>query len=147
MKSKIHEHKNQLKMKMSKKLVLSVALVAMGTFAMAQTGKIEQSDKAQIVQKHEEKLKKMQSELNLTDAQVTQIKALHERRMAERNKNQAERKERMDAWKQKKEQRNAEMKQILTPEQYQKWEAKKQQKIKERGAKMKEHKMKKIATE
>src|SRR5690606_10226875 len=101
-----------------KKLVLSAVLVAMGTFAMAQTNKMAKPEKAQMAQNHEEKLKKMQSELNLSEVQVAQIKAMHEKRMAEKDKNQAERKEKMEQWKQKKEQRNAEMKQILTPEQY-----------------------------
>ncbi len=143
MKSKIHEHKNQLKMTVSKKLVLSAAFVAIGTFAMAQTNQLQKSDRGQMEQKHEGKLKKMQTELNLTDAQVTQIKALHEKGKAERTGNQAERKAKMEQWKQKKEQRNAEMKRILTPEQYQKWEAKKQ----ERGAKMEMHKAKKMSAE
>ena len=91
MKSKIQEHKNQLKMKVSKKIVLSTLLLAMGTFAMAQTNRMEKMDKAQMAQKHEEKLKKMQSELNLTETQVAQIKTLHEARMAEMDKIQAER--------------------------------------------------------
>ena len=128
-----------------RKLVLSVALLAVGTFAMAQNQKMQKMDPAQMEQKRADHMKQMQSELNLSDAQVTKIKALQDRRMAERKKNapqmQAERKAKMEQMKAKRDQNNAEMKQILTPEQYQKWETSKKGKMQKRGQMMKSKKM------
>lgn len=128
-----------------RKLVLSVALLAVGTFAMAQNQKMQKMDPAQMEQKRADHMKQMQAELNLSDAQVTKIKALQDRRMAERKKNapqmQAERKFKMEQMKAKRDQNNAEMKQILTPEQYQKWETSKKGKMQKRGQMMKSKKM------
>lgn len=128
-----------------RKLVLSVVLLAVGTFAMAQNQKMQKMDPAQMEQKRADHMKQMQAELNLSDAQVTKIKALQDRRMAERKKNapqmQAERKAKMEQMKAKRDQNNAEMKQILTPEQYQKWETSKKGKMQKRGQMMKSKKM------
>ena len=49
---------------------------------------------------------------------------------------QAERKAKMEQMKAKNEQWNAEMKQILTPDQYTKWQSKKQEKMQDRKEKM-----------
>ena len=130
-----------------KKIVLSAAFVILGTFAMAQqTPMMNKKDPAQMEQKRQEKLKVMQTELNLTNAQVAQIKALQDKKMAERQQNarqmQAERKAKMEAMKARQEQWNAEMRKILTPEQYQKWETKKKQ---NKGQKMQKHQMKKMS--
>lgn len=134
-----------------KKLILSAVFLSIGTFAMAQQESLSmQKNPAQMEQKRADKLKMMQTELNLTNAQVDQIKALQDKKMAERKANvpqmQAERKAKMEQMKAKKEQWNAEMKQILTPEQYTKWEIKKQEKMKERKGKMQEKKMMKKGT-
>ena len=128
-----------------KKIVLSAAFAVFGTFAMAQQdGKMMQKDPAQMEQKRAEHLKKMQADLGLSDAQVAQIKALQDKRIAERNAQapqiQAERKAKMEQWKAKKEQHMVEMKQILTPEQYKKWEENREEgrsKMKKRFAKRK----------
>ena len=133
-----------------KKIVLSAAFVILGTFAMAQqTPMMNKKDPAQMEQKRQEKLKVMQTELNLTNAQVAQIKALQDKKMAERQQNapqmQAERKAKMEAMKARQEQWNAEMRKILTPEQYQKWETKKKQNMQNKGQKMKKHQMKKMS--
>ena len=130
-----------------KKIVLSAAFVILGTFAMAQQiPMMNKKDPAQMEQKRQEKLKMMQTELNLTNAQVAQIKALQDKKMAERQQNapqmQAERKAKMEAMKARQEQWNAEMRKILTPEQYQKWETKKKQ---NKGQKMQKHQMKKMS--
>ena len=124
-----------------KKIVLSAAFAVIGTFAMAQqTPMMNKKDPAQMEQKRTEKMKMMQTDLNLSNAQVAQIKALQDKKMAERKQNapqmQAERKAKMAAMKAKREQWNAEMRQILTPEQYKKWEAKKQQNMKNKKNKM-----------
>ena len=133
-----------------KKVVLSAAFVILGTFAMAQqTPMMNKKDPAQMEQKRQEKLKMMQTELNLTNAQVAQIKALQDKKMAERQQNapqmQAERKAKMEAMKARQEQWNAEMRKILTPEQYQKWETKKKQNMQNKGQKMQKHQMKKMS--
>ncbi len=133
-----------------KKIVLSAAFVILGTFAMAQqTPMMNKKDPAQMEQKRQEKLKVMQTELNLTNAQVAQIKALQDKKMAEKQQNapqmQAERKAKMEAMKARQEQWNAEMRKILTPEQYQKWETKKKQNMQNKGQKMQKHQMKKMS--
>ena len=133
-----------------KKNVFSAAFVVMATFAMAQqTPMMNKKDPAEMEQKRQEKLKMMQAELNLTSAQVAQIKALQDKKMAERQQNapqmQAERKAKMEAMKARQEQWNAEMRKILTPEQYQKWETKKQQNMQNKRQKMQQHQMKKMS--
>ena len=129
-----------------KKLVLSVALVAVGTFAMAQqTQKMQKMDPAKMEQKRADHMKQMQTDLNLSEAQVAKLKVLQDQRMAERRQNapqmQVERKAKMDQMKAKRDQHQAEMKNILTPEQYQKWEAMRKEKMQEKGMKMKGNKM------
>ena len=112
-----------------KKVILSAAMIAFGTFAMAQQNKMmRKMDPAQMEQKRAEKLKSMQTELNLSDDQVAKIKTLQDNKMAARKANEpqmkAERKAKMEVMKQNKDQWNSEMKQILTPEQYAKWQQK-----------------------
>lgn len=129
-----------------KKLVLSVAFIAVGTFAMAQQNqRMQKMDPAKMEQKRADHMKQMQTDLNLSEAQVTKIKVLQDQRMAERKENapqmQAERKAKMDQMKAKRDQNEAEMKNILTPAQYQKWEAMKKEKMQERGKMMKGKKM------
>ena len=129
-----------------KKLVLSVAFVAVGTFAMAQQNqRMQKMDPAKMEQKRADHMKQMQTDLNLSEAQVTKMKVLQDQRMAERKENapqmQAERKAKMDQMKAKRDQNEAEMKNILTPAQYQKWEAMKKEKMQERGKMMKGKKM------
>ncbi|QOW10720.1 hypothetical protein Q73A0000_10225 [Kaistella flava (ex Peng et al. 2021)] len=132
-----------------KKLILSVAFVAMGTFAMAQQmQKMQKMDPAQMEQKRMDKLKMMQADLNLTDAQVDQIKMVQDQKMAEMKKNtpqrQAERKAKMDQWQMEQNEYSKEMKQILTPDQYTKWQAQKQTQMQNRGKMMKGKKMTKM---
>ena len=135
-----------------KKIILSAAFLAIGTFAMAQQNtqmqKMQKRDPAQMEQKREEKMKQMQSDLGLSTAQVAQIQALQDKKMAERKANapqmQADRKAKMEKMKGNQEQWNAEMKQILTPDQYQKWQAKKEEKMQERRGKMQDRKMNKM---
>lgn len=129
-----------------KKLVLSVALVAVGTFAMAQQNqRMQKMDPAKMEQKRADHMKQMQMDLNLSEAQVSKIKVLQDQRMAERKENapqmQAERKAKMDQMKAKRDQNEAEMKNILTPAQYQKWESMKKERMQERGKMMKGNKM------
>lgn len=123
-----------------KKLILSAVFLSMGTFAMAQATPSLQKNPAQMERKGAEKMKRMQTELNLNADQVTKIEALHAKKMAEIKANEpqmkAERQAKMEVMKAKKEQYNAEMKQILTPAQYTKWEASKKDKMQMRKGKM-----------
>ncbi len=108
-----------------KKLILSVAFLGLGVFSFAQTT----DRKADFEQKKAERLQKMKQELNLTDAQVAQIKALHEQKAAERKQEMTAKKEdRM----QKMKQNEADMQKILTPDQYKKFQEMKAKKMAER---------------
>ncbi|TXF76325.1 hypothetical protein [Chryseobacterium sp.] len=134
-----------------KKLVLSLVLVGFGSFAMAQVTPAQkekmQQRRAEMVknqeQKREQHFAEMQKELNLTQSQLNQIHAIQERHQAERKvamqRNQEMRKQKMEGMKQNMQQMDDEMRKILTSDQYAKWQAKKQQKMLERKAKMKKH--------
>ena len=120
-----------------KKLVLSLAFVGLGTFAMAQQTEARKFDKAQMHQKHEAKLQEMKKELGLSDAQVAQIKELNSKKMEARK---AERQEKVAQMSAKKQQHESEMKSILTADQYKKWEQNRAEKMQERKAKFSEKK-------
>ena len=120
-----------------KKLVLGAAFLTLGTFAMAQQNqRMQKMDPAKMEQRQADHMKQMKMDLNLTDAQVIKIKALQDKRMSERQQNapqmQAERKARMEMMQAKRAQHDADMKQILTPEQYQNWKKNMQQKMQKR---------------
>jgi len=93
-------------------------------------------------QKEQEHMAQMQTDLNLNQAQVDKIKALHEQRKAEMKtefeKNKGERQARAEQMKAKRAQMDAEMKQILTPQQYDKWQADRKAKMEQRRMAMKE---------
>ncbi|KQM51684.1 hypothetical protein [Chryseobacterium sp. Leaf201] len=135
-----------------KKLVLAVALVGMGSLAMAQQTPPQDKEgrRAEMHQKFQEKerehLDKMQKDLNLNQSQVAQIKALHEKRKAEMkadfDKNKDRRQARMQEMKAKRERMDADMKQILTPQQYDKWQADRKAKMEQRKMAMKDKGMK-----
>ena len=115
-----------------KKLILSSAFLGLGVFGFAQT-----TAKADHSQKKAERLQQMKQELNLTDAQVAQLKALHESKAAERKAEMTAKKEdRM----QKMKENEAEMQKILTPEQYKKFQELKAKKMAERKEKFQERK-------
>ena len=115
-----------------KKLILSAAFLGLGVFGFAQT-----TAKADHSQKKAERLQQMKQELNLTDAQVAQLKALHESKAAERKAEMAAKKEdRM----QKMKENEAEMQKILTPEQYKKFQELKAKKMAERKEKFQDRK-------
>ena len=125
-----------------KKLVLGAAFLTLGTFAMAQQNqRMQKMDPAKMEQRQADHMKQMKQDLNLTDSQVIKIKALQDKRMSERQQNapqmQAERKARMEMMQAKRAQHDAEMKQILTPEQYQNWKKNMQQKMQKRQPVMK----------
>ena len=115
-----------------KKLILSAAFLGLGVFGFAQT-----TAKADHSQKKAERLQQMKQELNLTDAQVAQLKALHESKAAERKQEMATKK--IDRA-QKMKENEAEMQKILTPEQYKKFQELKAKKMAERKEKFQERK-------
>lgn len=131
-----------------KKLVLAIALIGMGSFAMAQQvtpqdKKINREEmKQKMEQKHQEKLAEMQKELNLSQSQVAQIKDLHEKRKSEMKKDfeksREQRQAKMEEMKAKRQQMDNDMKKILSAEQYDKWQAGKKAKMEQRRAMMKE---------
>jgi len=131
-----------------KKLVLAAAFIVTGSFAMAQ--QVNPQDKKinkeemhkKMEQKQQERIAEMQKELNLNDSQVAKIKSLQEKRKtemkAEFEKNRGERQAKMEQMKAKRRQMDNEMKSILSPEQYDKWQASRKAKMEERKAMMKE---------
>lgn len=134
-----------------KKLVLAIALIGVGSFAMAQQvpqdKKVNRAEMEQKMQQREqERITAMQKDLSLNQSQVAQIKNLHEKRKAEMknefDKNKEQRQARMEQMKAKREQMDNDMKKILSPEQYDKWQAGKKAKMEERRAMMKEKGMK-----
>ncbi|WP_313100752.1 hypothetical protein [Epilithonimonas sp.] len=109
-----------------KKLILSAAFLGLGVFGFAQT---TSDRKADFEQKKAARMQEMKQELNLSDAQVAQIKALHESKAAERKQEMIAKKEdRM----QKMKENEAEMQKILTPDQFKKFQALKEKKMAER---------------
>lgn len=128
-----------------KKLILSLAIVATGTFAMAQQDqrkdlKTDQERKEMMEKKRAAHMEEMQKELNLSQTQVTQLNALHQKHQAERAAQRAENKdlraEKMEEFKKSKQKKEDEMRQILTAEQFTKWQALKEKKMQERKSKM-----------
>ena len=115
-----------------KKLILSAAFLGLGVFGFAQT-----TAKADHSQKKAERLQQMKQELNLTDAQVAQLKALHESKAAERKQEMATKK--IDRA-QKMKENEPEMQKILTPEQYKKFQELKAKKMAERKEKFQDRK-------
>lgn len=115
-----------------KKIILSAAFLGLGFFGFAQ-----QTSKPDMGQNKAERLQKMKQELNLTDAQVGQLKALHEKKAAERKSEMDSKKgDRM----QKMKENEAEMQKILTPDQYKKFQEMKAKKMAERKENFKDRK-------
>lgn len=117
-----------------KKLILSAAFLGLGVFGFAQT---TSDRKGNFEQKKAAHMLEMKQELNLTDAQVAQLKALHESKAAERKQEMATKK--IDRA-QKMKENEAEMQKILTPEQYKKFQELKAKKMAERKEKFQDRK-------
>jgi protein CpxP len=115
-----------------KKLILSAAFLGLGVFGFAQ-----QTAKADMGQKKAEHLQKLKQELNLSDAQVAQLKALHEQKATERKSDMSAKREDRA---QKMKQNDADMQKILTPEQYKKFQEMRSKKMAERKEKFQERK-------
>lgn len=127
-----------------KKIFVTLAL-GLATITFAQQTPQKQNweqRKAEMQQKQQAHLDKMQKDLNLSEDQVKKVKALQDKRFAEMENQRAakieQKKQKMQEMKAKKESHEAEMKNILTPEQYKKWETQRDEKMKERREMMKE---------
>ncbi len=117
-----------------KKALAAAAIIAFTISAQAQQRtKMEKPTQAQIEQRQAKKLKMMQTDLNLSDAQVSKIKSVQDRHRSENKQLMAERKTEMKAQREmaaaRRQQHQAEMKEILTPEQFEKWQSKKQDRM------------------
>lgn len=128
------------------RIVLGFAFAALGVFANAQqTQKIKKMDPAKMEQKRANHLQKMKAELNLTDAQVAKIKDLQDSRIAERKlkapQRQAERKAKREMMQAKRAKHNAEMQQILTAEQFKKYQEKQNDRKMQHKKMVKNHRM------
>lgn len=130
-----------------KKLVLAIAFIGLGSFAMAQEVPqdrkiIREEMKQKMQQREQERMAEMQKELNLNQSQIAQIKDLHEKRRSEMkhnfDKSKEQRQAKMEAMKAKRKQMDNDMKKILSPEQYDKWQAGRKAKMEERRAMLKE---------
>lgn len=121
-----------------KRIVLSAAFIVVGSFAMAQQTMTKTPQQSvEMQQKKAEKMKQMQQELNLTDAQMMQIKDLKAKKQAQRAASETQSREgKMQMMKQNRQQWNADMQKILTPEQYQKWQSKMDKSAEKRTHKM-----------
>lgn len=115
-----------------KKLILSAAFLGLGVFGFAQ-----QTAKADMGQKKAEHLQKLKQELNLSDSQVAQLKALHEQKATERKSDMSAKREDRA---QKMKQNDADMQKILTPEQYKKFQEMRAKKMAERKEKFQDRK-------
>lgn len=134
-----------------KKIVLAIAFIGWGSVAMAQqvtpqdrTGKrAEMREKMQ--QREQDHLAQMQKDLKLNEGQVAQIKALHDKQKAgmkaDFEKNKEMRQARMKDMKARRAQMDADMKRILTPQQYDQWQAERKEKMEQRRMAMKDRRM------
>lgn len=125
-----------------KKIILSTAFLVLGTFAFSQQA-TKMDKKVDFQAKQQERLAKMKTEYNLSDTQVAQIKTLQDKKMEARKADmKIEKSEKRQEMKAKMDQNDQDMKNILTSDQYKKWQDNKQQKMAERKEKMGDRKMK-----
>lgn len=137
-----------------KKVLFALAIVGFSTAAIAQTQRTPEqtskfdAKKAEMQKKRavkqEAHFAKMKSDLNLNDAQVTKIRAMQAEMksnyVADKQKHMEMKKVAGANKKAKKEAMTTEMKTILSPEQYQKWDAQRMANQEKRKAKMQDRK-------
>ena len=136
-----------------RKLVL-MAFIVVGITTFAQEKKEERKEKFTSEQRVDFQVKKITKELNLNDNQVNQVKALIakevEKREAKKAEMKSKRAEQTKPSKEEKEARRnemkanqeamkAEMKKILTSEQYTKWELKQEERKEKMIERLKEN--------
>ncbi len=133
-----------------KKTFLTIALgLATITFAqqkeMDKSGKMNpEQRKVEMQKRQQEHLDKMSKDLNLSQDQIKKIKDLQDKQIADvkknLKKNKEERNDRMQEMKKKQEAHAAEMKKILSEDQFKKWEADRKNKMERSKEMMKDKK-------
>jgi Spy/CpxP family protein refolding chaperone len=125
--------------------LLTVTLMALaissGTFitsAQQQEAKERKQRSFDAEQIKETRLEKLKTELNLTEQQEAEVKALMDERQKEMEKNREQRDAAMKAVRERQQAHDTKMKNILTPEQYAKYEQLNQAQRAEMMEKMKE---------
>lgn len=132
------------------KNLIIAGLLVLSTLAFAQDNKQKRERMGERISTEErvdKRLEKMTSELNLTDDQVKKIKPLLEeqatkrkRIMAEREKAMAERQENLEKMNEEMRAMDSKLKEILTPEQFEKLQANRQDKREDFKEKNKDNK-------
>lgn len=121
-------------------ITLALGLVAF-TFAQQNNQNKEQRKEA-LQQKQQEHLDKMQKDLNLSADQLKQIKTLQDKNIEEMQALRAQRMEarkmKLQEMKAKKDAHEAEMKKILSPDQFQKWQKQRDEDWSERKEKIRQ---------
>lgn len=122
---------------MKKVILVALLVVGMTAFAQGKRGKFQDREKVAPEQRVEKQVEKMTADLSLNDKQAAQIKELLTKENVERESKRAEMQakraegakpsqEERDAMKEKMDEKinahKAEMKKILTTDQYAKWE-------------------------
>jgi Spy/CpxP family protein refolding chaperone len=135
---------------MKKLIVAALLVVGLTTYAQEKEGRRSGREKLTSEQKVELQVKKMTKDLNLNEKQTKDVRALVTKQVEKR---EAKRKEMEDLktkmredikaqMQAEKEAVSVEMKKILTPEQYVKWEKNREEKIENFKEKMSERKEK-----
>eukprot|EP00388_Colpodella_angusta_P000770 GDKJ01002680.1.p2 GENE.GDKJ01002680.1~~GDKJ01002680.1.p2 ORF type:complete len:138 (-),score=29.39 GDKJ01002680.1:342-755(-) len=136
---------------MKKVFMAALLVVGMTAFAQEKEGKREGREKLTTEQKVDHQVKKLHNDLNLNDKQTEQVKALVTKQVQKREEKRKEIQESKDK---KREEIRAEMqanqaamasemKKILTPEQFAKWEKNRADQIEKMKEKMADRKAKK----
>ncbi len=119
-----------------KKIILGAAIFGLGSmaFAQQQDQKVKpEITKMGIKNKKIHPIENMQVELKLTDAQMQQVKALREKDQPYQEEMKKLRDQQQKLRVAHHQQGKAEMKKILTPEQFSVWESKRKQKFNSDG--------------
>ena len=126
---------------MKKVILVALLVVGMTTFAQEKKGRRAEGAKLTSEQKVDLQVKKMTKDLDLNETQTKEIRVLVtkevEKREAKREEMKAQRKAEEAAV-------SADMKKILTPEQYAKWEKNREEKKESTKEKMAKRKSKNL---
>lgn len=134
-----------------KKTVLTIAFLGFVGFGFAQQAPVSKKNDPQMhkemaQKKQAERIAKMKSDLSLSQEQVSKLETLYDKQFEERQKQmeimREERVKKAADMKLKKEKMDAEMKQILTSEQYAKWQAERAERMKLHAEEMKNRRVK-----
>jgi periplasmic protein CpxP/Spy len=140
---------------MKKLFLVALLVVGLTTFAQGRIGHVQEGEKVTPEKRAEKQVERMTKELSLNETQVKQLNELFAKGLAEREGKRAEmQKRRAEGAKptpeeretmkakmgEKQEAMRAEMKKILTQDQYTKWEENKEERKEKVAQKMEERK-------